>query len=95
MPARAVRIGIVGDFNPDYRSHHATNAALQHAAKAVGCEVESAWVPTPTLEGPQVAEMLSGYDGLWASPGSPYRSMRGMLAGIEFARVCDRPFVAT
>ena len=29
----AVRIGILGDFNPEFRSHHATNDALQHAAR--------------------------------------------------------------
>jgi CTP synthase (UTP-ammonia lyase) len=95
MAEPAIGIGILGDFNPDYRSHHATNAALQHAAKALERRVDSAWVPTASLEGPQAAEILSLYDGLWASPGSPYRSMRGMLAGIEYARTRGRPFFAT
>lgn len=95
MPARAVRIGILGDFNPGYRSHQSTNASLQHAARALGCEVEAAWAPTPSLDQASSVERLAGYDGLWASAGSPYRSMRGMLAGIEFARMRGRPFVAT
>jgi len=94
MPTRAARIGILGDFNPDYRSHHATNSSLQRVAKALGHAVESAWIPTPGLEA-QVEEALSDYDALWASPGSPYRSMSGMLAGIEFARTHGRPFIAT
>jgi len=94
MPVRAIRIGILGDFNPEYRSHHATNSSLEHAAKALGRAVEFDWIPTPGLEG-KVAEALSGYDALWASPGSPYRSMLGMLAGIQFARTHDRPIVAT
>ena len=89
-----IRVGILGDFNPDYRSHHATNASLQHAAKAAGQKVELAWIPTPRLE-QNAEELLSGYDSLWASPGSPYRSMRGMLAGIQYARTHGRPFVAT
>jgi len=95
MSACDIRIGILGDFNPGYRSHLATNASLQHAARALGRNVEFAWVPTPSLEQAQPAKVLSDYDGLWASAGSPYRSMRGMLAGIEFARLCGRPFVAT
>ena len=33
--------------------------------------------------------------GVWIAPGSPYRSMDGMLAGIQFARARNRPFVAT
>jgi len=95
MPACDIRIGILRDLNPDYRSHLATNASLQHAAKALGRNVDFAWVPTPSLEREQTAKVLLGYDGLWASAGSPYRSMRGMLAGIEFGRLCGRPFVAT
>jgi len=95
MSACDIRIGILGDFNPGYRSHLATNASLQHAARALGRNVDFAWVPTPSFEQGQATNVLSGYDGLWASPGSPYRSMHGMLAGIEYARVCGRPFVAT
>ena len=38
---------------------------------------------------------LDSFDGLWASPGSPYKSFDGMLKGIEFARVHDRPFLGT
>ena len=94
MRARAIRIGILGDFNSDYRSHHATNTSLLHTAKALGRKVESDWIPTPQIEG-RPEEALSDYDGLWASPGSPYRSMSGMLAGIQFARTHGRPFVAT
>ena len=89
------RIGIIGDFNPEYRSHHATNAALEHAAANLGCAVETTWVPTASLSERHAVEALAHYDGLWASPGSPYRSMKGMLAGIQFARTRNRPFVAT
>ena len=91
----AVRIGILGDFNPEYRSHHATNDCLQHAAKKLKATVESEWIPTPSLLEPEAEERLTSFDGLWASPGSPYKSFEGMLTGIEFARRRDWPFVAT
>ena len=91
----AVRIGILGDFNPEFRSHHATGASLQHAATRLHLNVESQWLPTPSLPGPSGASLLESYDGLWASPGSPYQSMDGMLAGIEFARTRDWPFLGT
>jgi CTP synthase (UTP-ammonia lyase) len=95
MASRTIRIGVLGDFNPDYRSHRATNASLQHAARALARKVEATWLPTPSLLEPKILETLADYDGLWGSPGSPYRSMDGMLAGIQFARARNRPFVAT
>ncbi len=91
----AVRIGILGDFNPDFRSHHATNDALQHAARKLQLKVESTWLPTPSLLQPAATTTLDSFDGIWASPGSPYKSFDGMLKGIEFARVHDRPFLGT
>lgn len=91
----AVRIGILGDFNPEFRSHHATNDALQHSAHKLQIKVESEWLPTPSLIETGAAPKLDSFDGLWASAGSPYKSFDGMLAGIEFARVHNRPFLAT
>jgi CTP synthase (UTP-ammonia lyase) len=91
----AVRIGILGDFNSEFRSHHATNESLQHAAKKLGIQVDSEWLPTPSLTKQSADETLAKFDGLWASPGSPYKSMDGMLRGIQFAREQDWPFLGT
>ena len=94
MPA-PLRIAILGDFNPGFHTHHATNASIQHAAEHLGVAVESEWVATPRLTRASAALKLSGYHGLWASPGSPYKSQTGMFAGIEFARARNWPFVGT
>jgi len=91
----AVRIGILGDFNPEFRSHHATNEALQHAAAKLKLPVESAWISTPSVLEPEAQRMLESFDGIWAAPGSPYKSFDGMLKGIEFARRRDWPFLGT
>ena len=91
----AVRIGILGDFNPEFRSHHATNDALQHAAAKLNLPVESEWISTPSVLEPNAQKMLESFDGIWAAPGSPYKSFTGMLRGIEFARTRDWPFVGT
>src|SRR5271165_944431 len=90
-----LRIGIIGDFNPEFRSHHATNDALQHAARKLQIKVDSVWLPTPSLLEPGAAATLDSFDGLFASAGSPYKCVDGMLKGIEFARVHDRPFLGT
>jgi CTP synthase (UTP-ammonia lyase) len=91
----AIRIGILGDFNPGFRSHKAINESIQHAATAMELEIESEWIPTPSLTAANAEKTLENFDGLWASPGSPYKSFEGMLKGIEFARRRDWPFLGT
>jgi CTP synthase (UTP-ammonia lyase) len=90
-----IRIGIIGDFEPVYHSHFATNAALYDAATKLKVPLQVRWLPTSSLEGPDAEKILRRWDGLIASPGSPYKSFGGMLRGIEFARTRDWPFVGT
>jgi CTP synthase (UTP-ammonia lyase) len=91
----AIRIGIIGDFEPAYHSHFATNAALYDAAAKLKVSLVVRWLPTPSLDGPDAEKILRRWDGLIASPGSPYKSFQGMLRGIEFARTRDWPFAGT
>jgi len=88
-----VRIGIIGDFNPDYPSHVATNEAISHAANALGTPIDVQWLPTKALE--KQTTTLEQFDALWCSPGSPYQSMAGALKAIQFAREKDYPFLGT
>ncbi len=91
----AIRIGIIGDFEPTYHSHFATNAALYDAASKLKLHLELRWVPTQSLENQSAGKSLRRWDGLIASPGSPYKSFSGMLRGIAFARTRNWPFVGT
>lgn len=93
--ADTVRIGIIGDFEPAYHSHFATNAALYDAAARLKVSLELRWIPTASLAGVDTSKILRRWDGLIGSPGSPYKSFDGMLRGIEFARTQGWPFVAT
>jgi CTP synthase (UTP-ammonia lyase) len=90
-----VRVGILGDYNPEFLSHHATPDSLQHAAHKLDLKVESEWISTPSLIGSDAEKILESFDGLWAAPGSPFKSCDGMLKGIEFARRRDWPFLGT
>jgi CTP synthase (UTP-ammonia lyase) len=93
--SQAVRIGILGDFNPEFRSHHATPDSLQHAARKLEIKVESEWIPTSSLTDANSEKLLEGFDGIWGAPGSPFKSFDGMLKGIEFARRRDWPYLGT
>ena len=93
--SEVIRIGVIGDFEPAYHSHFATNAALYDAATRLKMTLELRWIPTPSLEDADAGKLLRRWDGLIASPGSPYKSFAGMLRGIQFARERDWPFAGT
>jgi CTP synthase (UTP-ammonia lyase) len=93
--SEGIRIGIIGDFEPAYHSHFATNAAIYDAAAKLNIPVELRWLPTPSLTDANAQQILEAWDGLIASPGSPYKSFAGMLRGIRFAREQQWPFVGT
>ncbi len=90
-----LRLGIIGDFDPQKPSHAATNEALYHAAQALAVPIEIAWLPTTQFEADNVASQLGPYDALWGAPASPYNSMEGALCAIRFARERNWPFLGT
>ena len=91
--SRLFKIGIVGDFEPERQSHKATNEALNHCAEYLEINVELQWLPTESLE-KNVDKSISKFDGLWSAPGV-YKSIRGALNAIQFAREKDYPFIGT
>jgi CTP synthase (UTP-ammonia lyase) len=90
-----VRIAILGDFDPASPTLPKINSSLQHAAAKLNLKIEPQWIPTPSLADPGAQKILEAFDGIWAAPGSPYKSFQGMLNGIEFARRRDWPFLGT
>jgi putative intracellular protease/amidase len=91
---RQISVGVIGDFDPGFPPHLATNAALGHSAAAVGADVDVRWHATDSLAGGDLAE-LSIEDALLCAPGSPYRSLDGALRAIRFAREGDVPLLGT
>ena len=90
-----LQIGILGDYNPELRNHRATNEALAHAGDAIRRHVSANWLPTASLARGRIEDVLAQQNAILAAPGSPFRSMEGMLAGIEFARRGGIPFLGT
>ena len=92
---RPLRVGIIGDFNPSYPSHTATNEALSHAARALSLTLDRSWLPTQSLNDEGSETILRQFDALWCAPGSPYKSMDGALRAIRFGREHGWPFLGT
>ena len=91
---RAVRIGLVGDYNAGVTAHLAIPRALELAGAAICAQVGATWLATEMLDGPAGAD-LTGFDALWCVPASPYASVDGALRAIRFARETGRPFLGT
>ncbi len=88
-----MKIAIVGDFDPNYPLHPATEASIRHAAR--GREVQIDWLPTESLTHAEHEKKLSQYAGFFIAPGSPYKSLHGALNAIRFAREQKCPLLAT
>jgi len=89
-----LRAGVVGDYDPGNETHRATDAALVHAAGALGTAATGEWVGTDKVGSGGTRE-LEGFDCLLIAPGSPYRSTEGALAAIRYARTSDIPLLGT
>jgi CTP synthase (UTP-ammonia lyase) len=90
-----LKIGIIADFQSEFRPHQVTNEVLQHTARALDIEVEGCWVPTNLLEEESAQAVLQQFDAIWGGTGSPYKSLEGALTGFRFARENDYPFIGT
>jgi len=78
---------LLGDRNPGSLTHRELDAAL----KRLPAEVRAYWVDTDSPE----AARVSGADGLWVVPGSPYRDDGAVYAAITGARSSGQPFMGT
>ena len=93
--SQTLSIGIIGDYDKNHPSHRATNDALRHAAKKLSVIVNITWLQTRSFLADDSRERLQAYDGVWISPGGPYRSTSGALKGIRTAREMNIPLVGT
>ena len=92
---REVKVGIIGDYDPQSRYHVATDEALAHAATALAISLTPSWIPTRSLAEGSVETTLKPFHALWCAPGSPYKSLDGALRAIQFAREQGWPFMGT
>lgn len=88
----SVAVGLIGDRDEAVPAHRAIPIALRMAALELECEVFARWIPTASIDDDSA---LARLDGLWCVPASPYRSMKGALRAIQFARETSVPFLGT
>jgi CTP synthase (UTP-ammonia lyase) len=84
-------VAIIGEFDPEFEPHAATNAAIAHSSAALGLQLDSAWVSTADIE----ESVFRRHHALWVAPGSPYKDLARTLWAIRHAREQGIPCFGT
>ena len=84
------RIALVGERSPNVQSHVRIPGLLEAVRERDGLLVEAFWIPTD-----EVGDGLTGFDGVWLLPGSPYKSESGAVAAVRSAREEGIPILGT
>ncbi len=88
---RIPTIALVGDHDERITAHVAIPQALEAARTAAGAAVEWCWLGSDAV----TTSSLARFDGFWLTPGSPYRSMDGVLAVARYAREQGIPLLGS
>ena len=84
-----VRLGILGDYNPQAESHVATDSCISLAESELRVEVDSAWVPTRELSSTD----LCSFDALIVATGV-YEEREPVFHALRVAREEGIPTLA-
>lgn len=83
------RIALVGDRSTAVRAHTRIPPVMDALREREGLPLDPYWIPSDAVGD------LSGFDGIWIVPGSPYRSMEGALDAARTAREHGIPLLGT
>ena len=93
---KKIKIAILGTYNPIFQPHLVVHAKLEQLVHTENIDIQTEWIATDKLNDyPNLFHVLGHFDGIWCSPGSPYKSLEGALNGIRFARENQIPFIGT
>jgi CTP synthase (UTP-ammonia lyase) len=91
MPDRPARIALVGDRSPHVTAHGRIPVALANATPDPDA-IDPYWIASEDVAG---IPDLTGFDGIWIVPGSPYADRDGILSAIGTARTGGVPLLGT
>ncbi len=86
------RIALVGDRSSSVLAHARIPGLIRALATGTDELIEPYWLHTTTITCPAD---LTGFDGIWVVPGSPYASGDGALTAIATARTERIPMLGT
>ena len=85
----SAKLALVGDRSPTVRAHGRIPLLIDALRRRDGLVLDPYWIHSTE------ADDLTGFDGIWVLPGSPYENVAGVLHAIETARTTGIPFLGT
>jgi CTP synthase (UTP-ammonia lyase) len=86
------RLALVGDRSLDVQAHGRIPSIVDFVNSSSGDPIEVYWLDSSSLSQPAD---VTGFNGVWVIPGSPYENMAGVLSAIEGARSSGIPLLGT
>ena len=87
-----VDIGLVGKYVELHDAYLSVAEALKHAVYAHNTHVDIRWIDSEKITKDNVAEKLTGLDGIIVPGGFGNRGIEGMITSIQYARENNLPF---
>lgn len=91
-PKSKVNIGLIGKYIELQDAYKSILEAFVHAGAMNECHVQVVNVHSEFIDEENVAEKLSGLDGLLVAPGFGYRGVEGKITAVKYARENGLPF---
>ncbi len=91
-PRFETRIGLVGKYVELPDAYKSISESIIHAGAVNECKVHVEYLHSESINEENVAEKLSGLDGILVAPGFGSRGIDGKLAAVRYARENNKPF---
>ncbi|MCE2681781.1 MAG: CTP synthase [Cryomorphaceae bacterium] len=91
-PKREVNIGLVGKYVELKAPYKSISESFIHAGVSNEARVNVKWIHSEKLNSTNIAEELSGLDGILVAPGFGSRGISGKIEAVRFARENKVPF---
>ena len=92
-PSRETEIALVGKYTQLHDAYISVVEALKHGGISNNANVHIRWIDSETVTAENVAEKLSGADGILVPGGFGDRGIDGMIYSITYARENKIPFL--
>ncbi len=92
-PKFEITVGLIGKYVELKDSYKSIAEAFIHAGVANEIKVNVKWISSETMEDVDVAEALTGLDGILVAPGFGERGILGKINAVKYARENKIPFL--